>query len=80
MLVGTKYITESRKSFESVEKWILSAKEYASTGAVFSLVGNKCFEGLQREVSKEEAQMIANKNQLTYYECSAKEDKGVTDV
>lgn len=61
-------------SFTRTESWIESIRE-ANTDIDILLIGNKA--DLQRQVSKEEAQALAEKFNIKYYETSAKENENV---
>ena len=62
-----------RQTFEAVTKWLQSIYKYTSGSIPIVLVGNKC-DLLAVEpdpVQKEEAQKLANENELRYFQTSA---------
>lgn len=64
-------------SFENVENWLKQIKQNTVENVVVVLVANKC-DLTDREVTKEEGQALADKYNLSYFECSAKENTGIT--
>ena len=66
-----------QKSFESVDKWIEDFKSKADEDAVILLIGNKNDLDEKREVSKEEAEIMAKKNKYAFMETSAKDNNNV---
>lgn len=62
----------NEKSFLDVANWIEDIKNYSKLNVSIVLVGNKCDLENQRVVSREKALEFANKNDLKYYETSAK--------
>ena len=54
------YDITDRESFENVRTWIQEIEKYSKPGVCKVLVGNKCDQEAQREVSKEEAQEFAS--------------------
>jgi small GTP-binding protein len=66
-----------QKSFESVDKWIDDFKSKADDDAVILLIGNKSELDEKREVSKEEAESKAQKNNFGFMETSAKDNNNV---
>ena len=68
------YSVCSRESFNNLEKWILNLKKYALPWSKIILLGNKCDDEENREVSYEEGKKIYEKhNLLCFMEVSAKE-------
>ena len=68
----------SRKSFDNVEKWLKQIYEKTDKVSVV-IFGNKCDMKEERVVSKEEAQKLADKYKLTYFETSAKEKININE-
>ena len=67
-----------RKSFEHVKDWLKSIKDNGKDLIV--LFGNKCdIDESQRVVTTEEIQKLVKENNLTYYETSAKIQKGYSE-
>jgi small GTP-binding protein len=61
-----------RKTFESVSSWLDDARSHSNLPLTILLIGNKVDLENQREVTKEEAQAFATKNEISYIETSAK--------
>ena len=66
-----------KKSFENVDNWIEDFKSKADEDAVILLIGNKCDLIESREVTMEEAERKAKKNQYGFMETSAKDNNNV---
>ena len=62
----------NRKTFESIPKWIELIKSIEKNTLV--LIGNKDDLEEKREVKKKEGEDLAKKNEIAYYELSAKRD------
>ena len=73
------YDVHDKKSFEKVQDWVQSLNEYTDSSKKIPviLVGNKI--DLEREVSTEEGQKLAESFNLPFFESSAKENKGITE-
>jgi small GTP-binding protein len=73
------YDVHDKKSFEKVQDWVQSLNEYTDSSKTIPviLVGNKI--DLEREVSTEEGQKLAESFNLPFFESSAKENKGITE-
>ena len=68
------YSVWSRESFNNLETWITNLKKYALPWSKLILLGNKCDDEENREVSYEEGKRIAKKHNLFFFmEVSAKE-------
>ena len=65
----------NQDSFSHTESWIESIRE-ANTEIDILLIGNKA--DLPRQVSREDAQALADKFNIKYYETSAKENENVS--
>ena len=65
-------ITE-KDSFEHVKNWVADIDKFAKQGVLRILVGNKCDLEKQRNVTKEEANELAEKLGIKYIETSAKD-------
>ena len=71
---------DSRKSFNLIDFWIESISENTDIKEkVLILVGNK-IDIEKREITEDEAKEYAEKKKMKYFETSAKENKGVTEV
>lgn len=67
-----------RHSFETMQVWIDSILEYADLSTLsLVLVGNKADLHTERQVSREEAEELARRLKVQYFETSAKEGTGV---
>ena len=62
----------NRKTFESIPKWIELIKSIEKN--ILVLIGNKEDLKEKREVEKKEGEDLAKKNEIAYYELSAKRD------
>ena len=72
-IVFIVYDISSKSSFDNVPNWIKFVKEIENTTMV--LVGNKT--DLNREVETKEGEELAQKEGLTFYECSAKTNENI---
>ena len=71
------YDVTKKETFEHVNNWLETIKE-EMTEPNLILFGNK-IDLENRQVSKEEAEKYANKNNLKYFETSAKLSKGIDE-
>lgn len=69
-----------KESFDKVQKWINDCRNYNSPKMKLILVGNKADLEDQRQVSKEEARIFAEKNEMDYFETSSLTGVGVEEV
>ena len=68
------YSIDSEQSFNNLENWIVNLKKCALPWSKLILLGNKCDDEENREVSYEEGKRIAKKHNLFFFmEVSAKE-------
>lgn len=68
------------KSFEDVEVWMRSLREYADPNIALVLIGSKCDLEDSREVLTEHAMAKASELGARYFETSAKTGQGINDV
>ena len=68
------------RSFKDIKSWMAEAERFSGERAVKILVGNKCDMGNERMVSREEAEMYAESEGMTYFETSAKTNANVENV
>ena len=62
-----------RSTFDNVTKWLKEVRRHGNKNIVIMLIGNKCDLEPERQVSKEEGLLYANKNGLfAFEETSAK--------
>ena len=74
------YDVTNRSSFENIEKnWYVEIKK-ASPNITLILVGNKIDLVSEREVSRDEAEGLAQKLTVTYFETSAKTGENINDA
>ncbi|CAI0400483.1 unnamed protein product [Linum tenue] len=72
------YDISRRATFDNVEKWLDELRGFSSADMVIVLVGNKCDVGRQlREVSEEEARSLAEAEDLSFVETSARDNLNV---
>lgn len=71
------YDVSRRDSFVNVDKWISEFKMKCDEDASIMIIGNKSDLSENRKVSKEEASLKANTNQLAFFETSAKDNDNV---
>lgn len=71
------YDITSKESLNSLETWINLSNENCNTNVINFLVGNKSDLEKEREVSKEEGEEFAKKNNLIFLETSAKNNDNV---
>ena len=74
------YDIANKKSFENVSSWIEEVKDNSLKVITIILVGNKIDLIKEREDSTEEGKEFADKNNITFFETSAKTGKNVDDV
>ena len=67
-------------TFQSIEKWLQELKDYADSNIVVMLVGNKTDLNNLRAVKVEEAQALAEKNELAFIETSALDSTNVVEA
>mmetsp|Transcript_41382 Transcript_41382/g.36745 ORF Transcript_41382/g.36745 Transcript_41382/m.36745 type:complete len:118 (-) Transcript_41382:211-564(-) len=68
-----------RNSFENTVKWLDRVYEHTSDEVVVMLIGNKYDLKLDREVTTQEAEKLAEKYNMIYYETSAKTGHNVKE-
>ncbi len=66
----------SKSSFNNVHKWMSNIERHADQSIIKYLLGNKT-DTDKREVAKEEAQKVAEKYHMRYFECSAKTNMNI---
>ncbi|RLV91864.1 Ras-related protein SEC4 [Spathaspora sp. JA1] len=72
-------VTDSR-SFENVDNWFQTVTQHANDDAQIFLVGNKCDDELNRQVSKEQGQELAARLNIPFLESSAKTNENVDSI
>ena len=69
-----------RRSFEQINYWLKSIEEAVDRSKkVIILIGNK-IDIEERQVTKDEALLFAQKNEFKYYETSAKLETGINEA
>ncbi|PAA83664.1 hypothetical protein BOX15_Mlig032469g1 [Macrostomum lignano] len=71
------YDITSRKTFESVSRWLRNIDEHASEDVERVIIGNKKDMGDKRQVSQEEGDRLAREMSIPFFETSAKTGDGV---
>ena len=74
------YDISSKDSFNNVINWIEDCKNQSSKTIFMVLVGNKCDLNDKRQVSFEEGKEFAEKNDMMFYETSAKDGINVEEI
>ena len=74
------YDISSRDSFNNVMSWIEDCRNQSPKTIFIVLVGNKCDLEDKRQVTYEEGKELADKNELLFFESSAKEGTNVEDI
>ncbi|KAK6127621.1 hypothetical protein DH2020_038638 [Rehmannia glutinosa] len=74
------YDITRRPTFESLRKWLKELREFGSPEMVVVLVGNKSDLAQSREVNLEDGQRLAQLEQVSFMETSAKENLNVEEA
>ena len=74
------YDITSRDSFNNVMSWIEDCKNQSPKTIFMILVGNKCDLEDKRQVSYEEGKELAERNELLFFETSAKDGINVNEL
>ena len=77
------YDVTKTESFENLKDWICSIKQNMETKNIFLpliICGNKVDMEESREITKEDAEKFASKNNYKYFETSAKTGEGVDEA
>ena len=74
------YDISSRDSFNNVTSWIEDCENQSPKTIFMVLVGNKCDLEDKRQVSYEEGKELADKNELLFFESSAKDGINVNEI
>ncbi len=70
----------SIKSFENIDNWFKEIDKRGPEITTKFLIGNKSDLLFNRKVTKEEGMLMAERNNATYFECSAKENDHIDDM
>ena len=71
------YDITKRQTFDNVQRWLRELRDHADSNIVIMLAGNKSDLNHLRSVSAEDAQMLAEKECLSFLETSALEASNV---
>jgi len=71
------YDITRRETFEHLSTWLDDCRKYSNQNITVMLIGNKCDCENKRQVSREEGEEFARKNNLTFLEASAKTSENV---
>ena len=74
------YDISSRDSFNNVSTWIEDCKNQSPKTIFMVLVGNKCDLNDKRQVTAEEGKDLADRNEMLFFETSAKEGINVEEI
>lgn len=74
------YDVTRRSTFDSLRKWLKELREFGNPEMVVVLVGNKSDLSHSREVNLEDGQSLAQLEDLSFMETSAKENLNVEDA
>ncbi|KAL8474705.1 hypothetical protein ACS0TY_030514 [Phlomoides rotata] len=74
------YDITRRSTFESLKKWLKELREFGNPEMVVVLVGNKSDLRRSREVNLEDGQSLAQLENISFMETSAKENLNVEDA
>lgn len=72
-------VTDAR-SFENVENWFQTVTQHANEDAQIFLVGNKCDDTDNRQISTEQGRDLASKLGVSFLEASAKSNTNVDSI
>ena len=74
------YDITRRSTFDNLAKWLNDMRENAYSKMLILLIANKSDLNAERQVSTEEGQQFAERNNLYYFEASAKTGNNVESV
>ncbi|RNF02731.1 Rab family, other [Trypanosoma rangeli] len=74
------YDVTRRETFTHLQTWLEDARANANNAIVIMLIGNKCDLEAKRQVSREEGESFARRNNLVFMETSAKTAQNVDDA
>lgn len=72
-------VTDTR-SFENIKSWYKTVTQYANENTQIFLVGNKCDDEENRQVSKTQGEELATELQVPFLEVSAKQNIDVETI
>jgi Ras-related protein Rab-2A len=71
------YDITRRETFEHLPSWLEDCRKYSNQNITIMLIGNKCDMDSKRQVSRQEGEDFAKKNNLIFLETSAKTAENV---
>ena len=74
------YDITNSESFANVRNWLQQIKENASDKATIFLIGNKCDDDDNRQITFEEGQKVGNDYKIQFFETSAKQDLNISST
>lgn len=74
------YDITKKESFEHIEQWLKNVDTKCKKNILKILIGNKYDLKQERKVTEHEAKVFAQKNDLPYFETSAKDNYNVTEL
>merc|ERR1719440_363674 len=74
------YDVTKQPSYDNTERWLKELRDHADPTIVIMLVGNKCDLEDERAVLTDEARLMAEKNNLSFIETSAKNGTNVEEA
>ena len=79
-VVCLTYDVTSSHSFDALEHWVAELAENAENEVIKFIVGNKCDLSEQEEVSAKQASAYAKQIGASFFETSAKNNTGITEL
>jgi small GTP-binding protein len=70
----------SRSTFSALDRWIIDVRSAAQTNVIVVLIGNKNDLCSGRQVSQEEIQLFVTKENVKYFEVSAKTGENIVEA
>jgi GTPase SAR1 family protein len=69
----------SHDAFDHVDQWLHGVKEVARSDVGMALIGNKCDRVNDRDMTRDEAERMAQANKMLYFETSAKAEETINE-
>lgn len=66
------YDVTNKQSFDNISAWLAEINEYAEDDIVIMLIGNKCDMAAERQVRREDGEIVAQQFGVDFFETSAK--------
>ena len=74
------YDITDRESFQSLDCWLIEIEKNANKNVKIILIGNNCDLEDKREVSYQEGKDFAQKNNMLFFEVSAKNNTNINEA